>query len=70
MQNRIFVKIDEFKEVVEIVSTARTKLEELKNLIGQIETIKNQEDSELELWKEKLNDIENKLEFIDTTLKE
>ena len=70
MQKRIFVKIDEYKEVVETLNTAKSKLEELKSIVGQIETIKDQEDSELNMWKEKLEEIEEKVQFMDATLKE
>ena len=70
MQKRIFIKIDQYKDVVETLNTAKTKLEDLKNLINQIENIKEQEDSEIGMWKEKLEEIEEKVEFIDATLKE
>lgn len=69
MPERIFVKIDDYHDIVETLNTARTKLDELKSLIAQIESIKEQEDAEIEMWKEKLNEIEEKLDFIDASLK-
>jgi len=70
MQKRIYVKVDDYKDVVETLELAKSKLAELSNIIKEIEKIKEREDNELENWKSKIEEIGNKLEFIDLSLKE
>jgi len=48
----VFVKIDDYKDILDILELI------------------NEEDSELELWKSTLNEIERKVENIDRTLLE
>jgi len=60
----IYVKVDDYKDIVDIVSVIKTKIDQSKVLIDQINNIKAEEDSEIELWLAEVEEIENK---IDTT---
>ena len=64
----VFVKIDEYKDVLEIIGIIKDKIEDARSTLGKINELKNEEDSELELWNSKLEDIEKKIDFIDSTL--
>lgn len=64
----VFVKIDEYKDVLEIIGVVKDKIEEARGTLGKINELKNEEDSELELWNSKLEEIERKIEFIDKSL--
>jgi hypothetical protein len=64
----VFVKIDEYKDILDIMELISEKVKEAKTILGKINDLKNQEDSELELWKNGLDDVERKLNFIDQTL--
>ncbi|MFH0875579.1 MAG: hypothetical protein V1859_06580 [archaeon] len=64
----VFVKIDEYKDILDIIELIQEKVKEAKTILGKINDLKNQEDSELELWKNGLDDVERKLSFIDQTL--
>lgn len=64
----VFVKIDEYKDVLDITGMVRNKLDEAKSTLGKINELKNQEDSELESWSKALNEIERKIDFIDKAL--
>ncbi len=64
----VFVKIDEYKDVLEIIGVVKDKIEEARSTLGKINELKNDEDSELELWNSKLEEIEKKIEFIDRSL--
>ena len=64
----VFVKIDEYKDVLEVVGIVRDKIEDARNTLGKINELKNEEDSQLELWNSKLEEIERKIEFIDKSL--
>lgn len=64
----IFVKIDEYKDVLDITGMIRNKLDEAKKTLGKINELKNHEDSELESWGRALSEIERKIDFIDKAL--
>ncbi|MBT7903371.1 hypothetical protein HN587_05905 [Candidatus Woesearchaeota archaeon] len=64
----VFVKIDEYKDVLDIIDLVKNKIGEAKHLINQINEIKNQEDTELEMWYNEINDIERKVDYVDKTL--
>lgn len=64
----VFVKVDEYKDILDVIDLIQEKVKEAKTILGKINDLKNQEDSEIELWKNSLNDVERKLTFIDQTL--
>jgi len=64
----VFVKIEDYKDVVDVLDLIKDRLAEAKRTLADINELKNDEDSELELWSSTLNEIERKLEDIDRTL--
>ena len=64
----VFVKIDDYKDVLDVLDLIKDRLGEAKRTLADINELKNDEDSELELWSSTLNDIEKKLGDIDRTL--
>ncbi|MEM3127159.1 MAG: hypothetical protein QW331_03780 [Candidatus Woesearchaeota archaeon] len=64
----VYVKIDEYKDVVEIVNQIRQRLEDAKRTLGKINELKNEEDAELELWHTGIDEIERKIEFLNRAL--
>ena len=64
----VFVKIDEYKDVLDIMGIIKDKLAEARDTLGKINELKNEEDSELDLWNASLEEIESKIEHIDKTL--
>ena len=67
-QAPIFIKIDQYKNVLDIIEVLKAKVREAKNQLGKIQQLKNQEDSELEEWSSELMEIEKRIEGIDTSL--
>ncbi|MBU0461220.1 MAG: hypothetical protein KJ574_01400 [Nanoarchaeota archaeon] len=67
-QTPVFVRIEDYKDVLDIMELIKAKIIEAKQIIEQINTLKNQEDSELELWHNELDDVERKIEYMDKTL--
>ena len=65
---QVFVKIDEYKDVLRTVGLIKDKLNEAKNTLGKVKELKQQEDVELEVWDGKLSEIENKIVGIDDIL--
>ena len=64
----VFVKIDEYKEVIDIMNLIKNKLNEAKKVLNSIYDIKNQEDAELDEWGNELEEVERKVNFIDNKL--
>ncbi len=64
----VFVKIDEYKDIMDIMTLMREKLRQAKFLLDKIAELKAQEDSELATWAKELEDVENRVSTIDKTL--
>ena len=66
----VFVKIDEYDDVLNLIKIMQKKLEESKETLLKIHELKNEEDHQLELWQNTLTEVEKKLDFINHTLNE
>lgn len=64
----VFVKIEEYNEVLDVMNMIKAKLRDAKETLGKLNELKNAEDSEVELWKTNLEEIERKVDFVDNTL--
>jgi len=68
MKNQMFIKIDEYKELLDLIDVFKTKLAETKSNLNQINSIREEEENELKSWRENLKEIESKLISIDKNL--
>ena len=64
----VYVKIDEYKDVLDVVNMIKAKLNEAKETLAKLNELKNEEDAEIELWHTGVDEIERKVDFIDKTL--
>ena len=64
----VFIKIEDYKDVLDVVDLIKDKLEQAKKTLGEINELKKEEDSELDLWKETLKELEEKVSNIDNFL--
>jgi hypothetical protein len=64
----VYVKIDEYKEILDIVNVIKKKLAESKELLDKINQLKAEEDQEILAWEKNVTDFSQKVEFIDRTL--
>ncbi len=64
----VFVKIDEYKNVLDIVQVLKGKVKEGKEMLGRISQIKAEEDAEIEEWSAELEEIERRIDGIDKSL--
>jgi hypothetical protein len=64
----VYVKIEDYKEVLDIMNLIKTKINEAKKVLNNIYDIKNQEDAELDDWSNELEEVERKVNFIDNAL--
>ena len=66
----VFIKIDEYEEVLELVKMIHRKLEDAKTTPLKINDLKNEEDHQLEMWQNALAEVEKKIDFINQSLNE
>jgi len=66
----VYVRIDEYKDVLDVVRMLKGKLGEAKETLNQIQQLRNEEDAELESWKAGLADVEQKVDYLDSSLLE
>ena len=64
----LFIKVENYKEVIELMRSIKRKVEEAKATLERIYTIKSEEDVKIEEWDDLLRDLEKKTSFIDETL--
>lgn len=66
----VFIKIEEYDDVLKLMKMIRKKLEEAKATVLKINDLKNEEDHQLEMWDNALAEVEKKIDFIDSSLNE
>jgi hypothetical protein len=66
----VFVRIDEYKDVLEVLNLLNKRLEKAREIMARINDLKNEEDAELDAWDRELADVEKKLDFMNRTLVE
>ena len=66
----VFVKVNEYEDVLALVGTIKRKLEEAKQTLLKVNDLKNEEDHQLEMWQNSLAEIEKKIDFISHSLNE
>ena len=64
----VFVKMEEYNDLLDIIALINKKIADAREILGKIYDLKNQEDYELESWKNSLDDVERKLKYIDQVL--
>ena len=61
----VFVKVDEYKEILDVLEMIKSKIKEIRAALGDINSLRNEEDAELAMWNNTINEIEKKIEGID-----
>ena len=64
----VFIKLDNYKDILDIMMLIKNNLKEANDTLALIDDLKHQEDAELDLWKNELDDIARKVQYIDKTL--
>jgi len=69
MDNKpMFIKVEEYKEVKQIIDLLKDKLKEAKQVLGDIEELKKQEEQQTIQWRSELDEVEQRVELMDTIL--
>ncbi|MFH1848773.1 MAG: hypothetical protein ABH879_01150 [archaeon] len=64
----VYVKVDEYKDVLDIIGVVKAKLAESKEILKKISEIKSKEDAEIENWQSQIDEIEEKFAYVDKAL--
>jgi predicted DNA-binding ArsR family transcriptional regulator len=64
----VFIKIDSYKEVLDIIDVLKTKVENVKDLMEEINEVKSEEENEMLEWQRTINSISDKVNDIDKIL--
>ncbi len=64
----VYVKIDEYKDIMDIMALMRDKIRQSKFLLDKIAELKAQEDMELATWAKELEDVEGRVAAVDHAL--
>lgn len=67
-QAPVFVKVENYKDVLDVIELIRSKVDEAKNTLAEINELRNEEDAEIDLWSSTLDEIEKKVHSIDRAL--
>lgn len=66
----VFVKIEEYENVINTLTTLKSKIEAAKATLNKINHLKQEEDSQLHSWQTALSEIEGRIHNIDHFLHE
>jgi tetrahydromethanopterin S-methyltransferase subunit G len=61
----VFVKVDEYNEVLDVIDMIKSKIKDVRNTLGNIDKLRADEDSEVAMWNGRIDDIEKKIEEMD-----
>lgn len=62
----VFVKINDYKEILDIVDVMKQKLTETRRCIAKVNQLKDQENQEIMQWEKNVVEITKRLSFIDS----
>jgi len=66
----IYIKIEHYEDVLDLVNLIKDKLKDSKSTLGRIHELKVEEDNKLESWRLALLDVEQKIHDVDIKLSE
>lgn len=64
----IFIKLDEYNELTDILNIIKVKIAEAKEAISRVNQLKQEEEAEIEIWARELEDVEKRMAVVDTNL--
>ena len=64
----VFVKIDEYREILDILDMIQSKVKEVRDTLSSINSLRSEEEAEVAMWNRTISDIERKIDSIDKML--
>jgi predicted nuclease with TOPRIM domain len=66
----MFIKIDEYKDIFQLLEVVKNKLDDSKHIFNQIVELNQQENDELISWKKAIEDVEKRFSYLEGMLSE
>jgi hypothetical protein len=66
----VFVKVEEYKSILDLLDAVSQKISQAKNLLSRVNELKMQEDAQIENWARDIEDVEERLSSISKSLLE
>lgn len=70
MQKPVFVKLDQYQEVMNLVRTMRGKVNDARIVLHKVHQLKRDEEVELELWQTSLDQVDRKVALLEQSLQD
>lgn len=67
-EESVFIKLDDYKESLNLFEQLKGKIKEAEETLEKIEKLKEDEDTEIELWHNSIKEINKKIENIDNLI--
>jgi hypothetical protein len=64
----VYVKVDDYKDVLDVVSLIKEKIREAETILNNLNEAKAREDAEIENWKSSISEVKSKVVLIDKAL--
>ena len=64
----VFVKVEDYKEILDVLDLIKGKVSEIRRTLQDINSLREQENSELEMWNGAIDDLEKKIDNIDKAM--
>lgn len=64
----LFVKIDEYDDLKDMVKLVKNKIAESRKTLSMINQLEQQEAAELESWDHEIDEVEKKVQYMESTL--
>jgi predicted nucleic acid-binding Zn-ribbon protein len=68
MKSSVFVRIDRYREVHDVISQVKSKVDEAQQVLKKVKELKTQEDDEISSWNDELESVERKVSEISEAL--
>lgn len=61
----VFVKVNEYKEILDVLDMIKDKVKEIRATLERINALRSEENAEISMWNNAINEIEKKIDSID-----
>lgn len=68
MGETVFVKIDDYREVLSGMQVIKGELKEAESVVTRLNEIKDEKDKQFQKWRTSLEDVQQKLAYVDNVL--
>lgn len=68
VENNVFIKIENYNEILDILDLFKKKLEDTKGTLNEVIKIRNEEEEEINSWKSNMSQVETEIDKVSKNL--